>query len=206
MFIKFDDQRMSAGLTNLINDSKFRTDLYYRLNVFPLNIIPLRERREDIPVLIEHFLQKGSKEMAVGHKTLEPEVMNVLTLYNWPGNIRELENTVKSLMITNVTGTIMLDSLPKNLFNCNPINDSGENLEEIASKKLEGLVRDAVEFGKDGLMAEVLSQVERPLLKLLLEQTNWNQQRTAKILGINRNTLRKKIKTLGLRTQRDIEK
>ena len=194
------------NLENLINNSKFRTDLYYRLNVFPLNIIPLRERREDIPVLIEHFLQKGSKEMAVGHKAVEPDVMNVFTLYNWPGNIRELENTVKSLMITNVTGTIMLDSLPKNLFNCKPITDSGENLEEIASKKLEGLVRNAVEFGKDSLMAEVLPQVERPLLKLLLEQTNWNQQRTAKILGINRNTLRKKIKTLGLKKQRGIEK
>ena len=188
-------------LEKLINNSKFRTDLYYRLNVFPLHVIPLRERREDIPILIEHFLQKGSKEMAVGHKAIETEVMNVFTYYNWPGNIRELENTVKSLMITNVTGTIMLDSLPKNLFKCNPIVDSGENLEEIAVKKLEVLVRDAVEFGNDSLLEEVLTQVERPLLKLTLEKTKWNQQRTAKLLGINRNTLRKKIKTLGLKNQ-----
>ena len=87
-------------LENLINNSQFRTDLYYRLNVFPVNIASLRERREDIPVLVEHFLQKGSKEMAVGCKAVEPEVMSVLARYNWPGNIRELENTVKSLMIT----------------------------------------------------------------------------------------------------------
>ena len=100
-------------LENLINNSQFMTDLYYRLNVFPVNIASLRERREDIPVLVEHFLQKGSKEMAVGCKAVEPEAMSVLARYNWPGNIRELENTVKSLMITNVTGTIMLDSLPK---------------------------------------------------------------------------------------------
>jgi two-component system nitrogen regulation response regulator GlnG len=194
------------NLENLIKNSNFRTDLYYRLNVFPLNIAPLRERREDIPVLTEHFLEKGSKEMAVGSKTVEPEVMRVFALYNWPGNIRELENTVKSLMIINVTGTIMLDSLPKNLFRPQPVTDYGESLEEVASLKLEGLVRDAVEFDKDSLLAEVLPQVERPLLKLLLEQTNWNQQKSARILGINRNTLRKKIETLGLRNQRDIEK
>ena len=194
------------NLEDLIKNSNFRTDLYYRLNVFPLNIAPLRERREDIPVLTEYFLQKGSKEMAVGRKVVEPDVMRVFALYNWPGNIRELENTVKSLMIINVTGTIMLDSLPKNLFRLQPVTDSEESLEEVASLKLEGLVRDAVEFDRDSLLAEVLPQVERPLLKLLLEQTNWNQQKSARILGINRNTLRKKIETLGLRNQRDIEK
>ena len=77
-------------LENLINNSQFRTDLYYRLNVFPVNITPLRERREDIPVLVEYFLQKGSKEMAVNCKTVEPEATSVLARYNWPGNIREL--------------------------------------------------------------------------------------------------------------------
>ena len=193
-------------LENLINNSQFRTDLYYRLNVFPVNIASLRERREDIPVLVEHFLQKGSKEMAVGCKAVEPEVMSVLARYNWPGNIRELENTVKSLMITNVTGTIMLDSLPKNLFKRQPLPDSEESLEEVASRKLEALVKHAVQFDRGSLMAEVLPQVERPLLNLLLEQTRWNQQRAARILGINRNTLRKKIETLGLKNQRGLEK
>ena len=144
--------------------------------------------------------------MAVGCKAVEPEVMSVLARYNWPGNIRELENTVKSLMITNVTGTIMLDSLPKNLFKRHPLRDSEESLEEVASRKLEALVKNAVQFDRGSLMAEVLPQVERPLLNLLLEQTRWNQQRAARILGINRNTLRKKIETLGLKNQRGLEK
>ena len=99
----------------LIRQGLFREDLYYRLNVVPLRLPALRERKEDIPVLVDHFLQKGSKEMAVGRKVVGPEVMQLLTNYEWPGNIRELENTVKSLMITNVKGTITLDSLPKNL-------------------------------------------------------------------------------------------
>ena len=194
------------NLEKLISNSEFRTDLYYRLNVFPVNIAPLRERREDIPVLVEHFLRKGSKEMAVGRKEVEPEALNILTRFNWPGNIRELENTVKSLMITNVTGTITLDSLPKNLFERQPLADSEESLEEIASLKLEALVRDAVENNSDSLMADVLPQVERPLLRLLLEQTRWNQQRASRILGINRNTLRKKIEMLGLKNQKGFDK
>ena len=169
------------------------------MNVFPINIVPLRERKEDIPVLVEHFLQKGSIEMAVGRKVVEPEVMKVLTNYEWPGNIRELENTVKSLMITNVTGTITLDSLPKNLLTPECLLDSTESFEEVAFGKLEQPVKNAVELNSNLLLAEVISQVERPLISLLLHQTNWNQQRTARILGINRNTLRKKIKTLGLK-------
>ena len=204
------DMRVIAAthqnLEKLISNSEFRTDLYYRLNVFPVNIAPLRERREDIPVLVEHFLRKGSKEMAVGRKEVEPEALNILTRFNWPGNIRELENTVKSLMITNVTGTITLDSLPKNLFERQPLADSEESLEEIASLKPEALVRDAVENNSDSLMADVLPQVERPLLRLLLEQTRWNQQRASRILGINRNTLRKKIEMLGLKNQKGFDK
>ena len=197
------DMRIIAAthqnLLHLIQNSQFRTDLYYRLNVFPVNIAPLREHKEDIPVLVEHFLQKGSKEMAVGRKVVEPEAMQVLTNYEWPGNIRELENTVKSLMITNVTGTITLDSLPKNLLRPEYLSDSKESLEEVAFGKLEQPVKNAVELNSNLLLAEVISQVERPLISLLLQQTNWNQQRTARILGINRNTLRKKIKTLGLK-------
>ena len=109
-------------------------------------------------------------------------------------------------MITNVTGIIMLDSLPKNLFKRQPLPDSEESLEEVASRKLEAMVKDAVQFDRGSLMAEVLPQMERPLLNLLLEQTKWNQQRAARIFGINRNTLRKKIETLGLKNQRGLEK
>ena len=203
------DMRVIAAthqnLEKLIENSEFRTDLYYRLNVFPVNIAPLHERRDDIPLLVEHILQKGSKEMAVGRKTVEQEALNVLVRFSWPGNIRELENTVKSLMITNVGGTITLESLPKNLFKSQPLADSEESLEEVASRKLEALVRDAVEFNSDSLMADVMPQLERPLLILLLMQTKWNQQRAAKILGINRNTLRKKIEMLGLKNQRNLE-
>ena len=136
------------NLENLIRNSQFRTDLYYRLKVFPINITPLRDRSEDIPLLVEHFLRKGSKEMAVDRKTIDPEALRILSHFDWPGNIRELENTVKSLMITNITGTITLDSLPKNLFKNQSIDDSNENLEDIVSSKIETIVKDAFEWEK----------------------------------------------------------
>ena len=186
------------NLEILIKNSEFRTDLYYRLKVFLINISPLRERREDIPILVEHFLRKGCEEMAVGRKVVNSEVMNVLKHFDWPGNIRELENTVKSLMITNITGTITLDSLPKNLFKKQTIS-VGNNLEEIVSEKIEMIVKDCIELQKNSLMADVLNQIERPLLRTVLLQTKWNQQKAAKILGINRNTLRKKIEILNLK-------
>ena len=104
-------------------------------------------------------------------------------------------------MITNVTETITLESLPKNLFKSQTITNSGETLEDLAERKLELMVKDAIELGQDCLMAEVLPQLERPLLRLMLEETKWNQQKAAKILGINRNTLRKEIDTLGLKNQ-----
>ena len=108
-------------------------------------------------------------------------------------------NTVKSLMITNVKGTITLDSFPKNLLTTRYLSDPTKSFEEVAFGKLEQPVKNAVESNSNLFLAEVISQVERPLISLLLQQTNWNQQRTARILGINRNTLRKKIKTLGLK-------
>ena len=186
------------NLEKLIKNSKFRTDLYYRLKVFPINILPLRNRREDITALVEHFLRKGCSEMAVGRKVIDAEVMDVLKCYDWPGNIRELENTVKSLMITNITGTITLDSLPKNLFKKQLLSEVN-NLEEIVSSKIDTIVKDSIEFEKKSLLADVINQVEKPLLRSVLSQTKWNQQKASKILGINRNTLRKKIETLNLK-------
>ena len=186
-------------LEQLMQQEQFRTDLYYRLNVFPLSIPPLRERVEDLPLLVEHFLKRGAREMAVGNKSLSPEAMDALKRYPWPGNVRELENTLKSLMITNVSNFISLDSFPGHLMKKGkPVQESG-NLEEWIEDKIAPLVREGITKNTDSLMQEVLHKVERPLLKLLLEETGWNQQKTSKLLGINRNTLRKKIETLRIR-------
>ncbi len=197
------DMRVIAAthrnLEKLIEEFSFRDDLFYRLNVFTLEVSPLRERPEDIPVLTAHFLRKGSQEMAVDRKTIAEEAMDALCRYSWPGNVRELENIIKSLMITNVTESITLDSFPKHLLGRDTSSSSGDNLEELMLEKLRPLVLQGVQRNVDDLMIRVMHQVERPMLLLLLEQTRWNQQKTARILGINRNTLRKKIEYLGIR-------
>lgn len=186
-------------LDQLMQKELFRKDLFYRLNVFPLSIAPLRDRIEDLPFLVEHFLKRGALEMAVGSKSLSPEAMESLRNHHWPGNVRELENTLKSLMITNVSNFISLDSFPGHLLKKEkPTQDSG-NLEKWMEKKIEPLVRQGIANNTDSLMSQVMNQVERPLLKLLLEETGWNQQKTSKLLGINRNTLRKKIEALRIR-------
>ena len=132
-------------------------------------------------------------------KQLSKKTLEKMLDYGWPGNVRELENTLKSLMITNVSNFISLDSFPKHLMKKGkPVQESG-NLEEWIEDKIAPLVREGIDKNTDSLMQEVLHQVERPLLKLLLEETGWNQQKTSKLLGINRNTLRKKIEILKIR-------
>ena len=189
------------NLDQWIRDGLFRADLFYRLSVFPVQIVPLRERPEDIPELIEHFLQRGCRELAVSRKEMAPETMTALQHYPWPGNVRELENTVKSLMITNFAGVIPLESLPQSFVTSPSSPTVQESLEDLALGQLRPVVKQYVRQEGQGLMDLVIPQVERPLLHLLLEETRWNQQRAARILGINRNTLRKRIETLGLKRQ-----
>ena len=189
------------NLEQRIKDGQFRMDLYYRLNVFPVKIAPLRERPEDIPELIEHILQRGCRELAVSRKEMATETMTVLQRYPWPGNVRELENTVKSLMITNFASVIPLESLPQSFVAPVPSQPVQESLEDLVLSQLRPVVKQYVQQEGQELMDLVMPQVERPLLHLLLEETRWNQQRAARILGINRNTLRKRIENLGLKRQ-----
>ncbi len=187
------------NLEQRIEDGQFRTDLYYRLNVFSMYLPPLRERRDDIPLLVEHFLRKGAHELAICNKRFAADAMEELKRYHWPGNVRELENVIKSLMITNVTETITMENLPHNILKQRPNVEEGEALlEDIVYQHIKPVVAEYVKQGGETLMDLIIPQVERPLLRLTLEQTKWNQNRSAKILGINRNTLRKKIEVLGL--------
>jgi two-component system nitrogen regulation response regulator GlnG len=183
-------------LQKMIAEKEFRADLFYRLSVFPIQVPSLREHREDIPLLVEHFLKKGLQELAVGRKSITEGTMEILQKYSWPGNIRELENVVKSLMITNVSEVITKDALPHNLLKQVPLPEFEETLEELVHSKLTTVIPEFVKQKRENLMDAVLPQIERPLLQLLLEETQWNQQKAARILGINRNTLRKKIEVL----------
>ncbi len=183
-------------LEELVRQGRFREDLYYRLNVVSLPLPPLRERREDIPFLARHFLAKYQAD--VGERVLAPEALDRLVGYDWPGNVRELENVIQHAMVMATGGVILPEHLPIGPVSAAASAKAEATIEELIARKLEGCVRGLREKGSANLYDLVLGLVERPLLRAVLRETGGNQLRAAALLGINRNTLRKKLTGLGI--------
>lgn len=192
------------NLAELIDQRLFREDLYYRLNVVPLRVPPLRERVEDIAELIEHFFAEA-KAAGLPWKVVDRPALDRLKRHTWPGNVRELENLVRRLAALYPEDVIGLDVIEGELPGC-PMGMT-EAREEGLSRTVEQRL-DAYfsAHGRDlpapGLYHRVLREVERPLIELTLKATRGNQIRAADVLGLNRNTLRKKIRELGIQVVR----
>lgn len=184
-------------LEKAMRDGRFREDLYYRLNVVPIVVPPLRDRKGDIPLLIEHFLRRFREELDVEEKVMTPEAMRILNSYNWPGNVRELENTVKRAMVMSSGSKILPEDLPTAVFGEAHIKATRfKSLDELWEEKLKTFIDKGDCLKMKGLHDLIIKQVERPLLRFILEKTGGNQVKASEILGINRNTLRKKLTEL----------
>ena len=184
---------------------EFREDLFYRLNVVPINLVPLRERREDIPLLVQYFLNRVCVEMDVPLKQCTDEATALLSGYSWPGNVRELENAIKRAVILS-SDPLLTTADFSGLESAPGIEKSGSqdaSLEELVEIKLRSCLNGIEQLENGEIHSMVLEQVERPLIRIILEKTRWNQVKAADILGINRNTLRKKIGELGIELKRD---
>ena len=184
---------------------EFREDLFYRLNVVPINLVPLRERREDIPLLVEYFLNRVCSEMDVPLKQCTDEATALLSGYSWPGNVRELENAIKRAVILS-SDPLLTAADFSGLESAPGIEMSGSqdaSLEALVDAKLRSCLNGIEQLENGEIHSMVLEQVERPLIRIILEKTRWNQVKAADILGINRNTLRKKISELGIELKRD---
>ncbi len=186
----------NRDLETLIREGRFREDLYYRLNVVSLTLPPLRERREDVPFLVDHFLAKYAGEL--GERALSADALDRLLGYPWPGNVRELENVIQHAMVMAGGGVILPEHLPIAAGPGAPRAREG-TLEALIHQKLEECVRGLGARESANLYELVLGLVERPLLMAVLRETGGNQLRAAALLGINRNTLRKKLRALGLK-------
>jgi two-component system nitrogen regulation response regulator GlnG len=193
-----------------VRQGSFREDLFYRLNVVPIRLPPLRERSEDIPALVRHFLQQGAEE-GLPPKTLEQRALERLKRYRWPGNVRELENLIRRLSALYTQELIGLDVIeaelseasPNSALDIAPADDSLGGAVERHLRAYFAAHKDALPA--TGLYERVLREIERPLIGLSLGATRGNQIRAASLLGLNRNTLRKKIRELDIQVLRGVK-
>lgn len=182
--ISIDVRVIAATNKNMaeeIRAGRFREDLYYRLNVIPFHIPPLRERREDIRVLAEHFLDATARQLGEGRKSLSPDVANALTAYAWPGNVRELKNMIERLCIMSASPEIGLDDLP-----------------DVIRQAISTIptLDDPSQANAPLSLREARFAFERSFILDKLEENQWNVSRTAESIGIERSNLHRKIRSL----------
>ncbi len=201
--IKTNARIISASqnpLEKLVENGVFRKDLFFRLNVIPIFVPPLRDRKCDIPLLVNYFLKKLVKE-GFPEKYFSSKASDLLIEYSWPGNIRELENFIKRLIIINSDREISSQLVKEHLHLDIQIN-SKKNIENNnLSVNFKNLLNDYFSSYKpnlppSGLYNKVINEIDKPLIEICLTVTGGNQHKAALLLGINRNTLRKKIKDL----------
>ncbi|MEW6501666.1 MAG: sigma-54 interaction domain-containing protein [Thermodesulfobacteriota bacterium] len=185
--IQSDFRVIAATNRNLdqeVAEGRFREDLYYRLNVIPIEAPPLRERASDIALLIDHFIDKFNRARQKKISGVAPEAMRHLLHYPWPGNVRELENTVERMVILAAGKELTVEDLPDRLLGSQPPAATAQDVHEIPA---EGF-----------FLSEVVADFEKRLIVQALDQTGWIRNRAAKLLNVNRTTLIEKMKRFGL--------
>lgn len=196
-----------ADLMQRMESGAFRQDLYYRLGGVTINVPALRERVDDIPLLAEHFLSRGERDTGALRR-FSPDAMEVIRTYSWPGNVRQLENTIRRLVVTSTEEEVArgeVDAVLGNQPSMEPLRAGGEG-ERLSASVGKHLKRYFDLHGgtlpPPGLYQRILKEVEIPLIEIALDATAGNQAKCADLLGINRNTLRKKITDLDIRVTR----
>jgi len=174
----------NKDLEREVEEGRFREDLYYRLNVIPLHIPPLRQRREDIVRLVHFFIERFNREKNCHITGFSSESEEAMNRYDWPGNIRELENIVERMVIIHQTGEIPLEALPSKV----RLFKQDEETEELAPTAPENIPDDGVDFNEE------VDRLERRMILMALKRTEGNRNQAAKILNLNRTTLVEKIK------------
>ena len=202
--IKSDVRIIAAtnqNIEGLIKTGKFREDLYHRLNVFRIELPPLRKRKEDIPSLVKYFLKKSANEIKSDQKDIEDPAMEVLNEYDWPGNIRQLENTCRYITVMAPSTSITLDDIPDEVKNIDMNLESSPNANGLDSnvnweESLSGHIRNVLQDKND--LTTLSKDLEKILLQEALKASKGRRIDAAKILGLGRNTITRKIKDLDL--------
>ncbi len=201
--IKVDVRILAASnedLMKLVREGRFREDLYHRLNVIAIQLPPLRERKEDIPLLVERFLEHCCRENAKPARHFTISAMRLLMDYDWPGNVRELENAVERAVVLSTTEFMDVDLLPESV-------RTREIVKGVRLELAEFMPHAAGDAGSQRgaqplSLFEIIEEVERRLIVDMLERTNWNQTEAAERFQVPLSTLNQKIKRLGIETRR----
>ncbi len=190
----------NKDLSQLVQAGQFREDLFYRLNVVPVALPALRERRQDVPLLARHFLDRAAED-GLPRKHLDADAIAVLEAYDWPGNVRELENLMRRIAALSRDEVVDADAIRRSLGEASlpapATRDAG--IEAAVRTRLERIAIEEPRALDDGTLYDrIIGEVERPLIEAMLARHGQNQLRAAKALGINRNTLRKRLDSLGI--------
>ena len=195
--IKVDVRVIAAtnqDLARAVKESRFRDDLYHRLNVIRINTPPLRQRQEDIPLLLQHYLAEAAQELGSSPKSLDAEAMETLQTFNWPGNVRQLVNAARRLTVTAPGNVISTQDIPGDL--------GGEESSQRAAKEwtrvLAAWAERQLRNSEEPLLEKAIPEFEKTLIETAMAQTNGHRQEAAKLLGWGRNTLARKMKALRL--------
>jgi len=193
----------SVDLRQMVSMGRFRSDLYYRLSVLPIELPPLRDRLEDLPILVQHYLRRFSAELGREIREIAPEALARLRAYTWPGNIRELQSVLRQALLR-ASGAVLLPAFLPELSGAPPVRPSAAAMAEAAFD-LERFIRLRLAPATNDLSAETHREVDRLLMTLALEYTHGNHRDASRLLGISRQTMRVKLRALGLHVAHSVE-
>jgi DNA-binding NtrC family response regulator len=200
------------NLEQMAAENRFRSDLYYRLNVYSIELPPLRERMEDLPLLVNHFLAWANQELGREVKSVAPEAMSLLQRYSWPGNVRELQSVLKQAVLKSSGGVLLPDFLPEvirshspSLGETSPATPPPARQQPQSWPACEQFIDERIAAGSRSIYADTVTLAERNVIARVLRHTDGNQAQAARLLGITRSTLRAKIRDLGITIARVID-
>jgi two-component system nitrogen regulation response regulator GlnG len=192
----------NQDLEELVAAGRLRQDLYYRLKVFTIRLPPLRERVDDLPLLVEHFIKALNRELGKKVRSVAPETMNLLLKHTWPGNIRELQSAIKYALIQATGEVLTPDCLPESVRLPAPRPSPGES--GAGSVDVGSLVVGLLQMGQDEIYRKVTAAVERVVIETVLRHVKGNQVQASELLGISRTTLRAKLRGLGMAIEKQL--
>ena len=192
----------NQDLEKLTAEGRFRKDLYYRLKIVSIQVPPLRERGKDVEELTHYFLARYNRELKLGIRAIDPETLGIFQHYPWPGNVRELQSVLKETMLR-TTGPILLPEFLPASFRGSPVSPASSNVKQTLD--LASFIESQLESGEGDLYTRVIHEVERLLFARVLHHTQGRQVQASEMLGLNRTTLRYKLRDLGLSVEKSVQ-